>query len=102
MPLIIQGATSSETSCTLTQGWHLIGLRGEEVKPVTGLTGLVSDSENSVLSIWKWEENNWAVYLPDQEDDGAFYADSKGFKFLENIKPGEGFWVNTNDSVTFD
>jgi len=30
------------------------------------------------------------------------YADSKGFSVIENINPGEGFWVNCTEAVTLE
>ena len=49
-------------------------------------------------SVWKWTDGGtgtktWAVYLPGG-DNGATYAQSKGFKALSSLSSGEGFWVN--------
>lgn len=43
-----------------------------------------------------------AVYLPGQDDGGTEYAQSKGFSVLENINPGEGFWINATQQIAKD
>ncbi len=74
---------------TLIGGWNLISSR----------TGFDVSNElsngNSFKSVWKWEENNWTVYLPGETDGGVSYAAAKGFNNLSTINPGEGFWVNS-------
>ncbi len=80
----------------LSQGWNLVGLKGVQSQAVaTLLTG-----QTGIISLWKWEGNSWAVYLPDQGDKGAGYAASKGFTLLQEIGPGEGFWVNSSAETT--
>ena len=44
--------------------------------------------------------NNWAVYLPG--GDTETYAESKGFRVLEEINRGEEFWVNCTEAVTLE
>lgn len=51
------------------------------------------------ISIWKWENGGWAVRLPKDGDGGAAYATGKGFGLLADLKPGEGFWVNSAVAV---
>jgi len=84
---------------SLTQGWNLVGLKASQG---TTIDALISGKEANIISIWKWVDNAWAVYLPGEADGGASYADSKGFTLLEEINPGEGFWVNASTSVTLD
>ncbi len=55
-------------------------------------------SPNSINSVWKWQGNKWAVYLPGQDTSG--YANQKGFYVLTNIEPGEGFWVNAKSQTS--
>jgi len=81
-------------SLSLSQGWNLVGLKSNESKSITDL---ISENENNIASIWKWESGAWAVYLPNQNTQA--YADSKGFAVLEDIEPGEGFWVNCSQAV---
>jgi hypothetical protein len=83
----------------LNPGWNLIGLKSNQNQAITSL---ISDKEGKVVSVWKWLNSKWAVYLPGQEDGGAAYAGSKGFTVLSNIEPGEGFWVNCTEEITLD
>ena len=97
--LTVSGSQPADTSCSLSDGWNLIGLKSNETKSITDL---ISGNEGNIASVWKWESGAWAVYLPDQKDGGAAYAQSKGFSVLENINPGEGFWVNAIQQITLD
>ena len=95
--LTVSGTQPSNTSCSLTDGWNLIGLKTSETKSINDL---ISDKESDISSVWKWEDNKWAVYLPGESDGGAAYAASKDFSVLEDINPGEGFWVNATQQIT--
>jgi hypothetical protein len=96
--LSIEG-TATTGNLTLTLGWNLAGLKSDQGKAVIDL---ISGNKDNIASVWKWEGSNWAVYLPGQEDGGDAYAKSKGFNVLENINPGEGFWVNAIQQMTLD
>jgi len=61
------------------------------------ITELISDNAEKIISLWKWQDNNWAVYLPNQ--DTKKYADSKGFGVIDSINVGEGFWVNCAGAI---
>ena len=89
--VLLKSARSS-----LGAGWDLVGLKGAETKSIGDL--LVGQTQ--VISVWKWLNNTWAVYLPEAEDKGESYAVSKGFILLEHITPGEGFWVNSSGEAT--
>jgi len=95
--LNVIGTQPPDTSCSLTEGWNLIGLKSNQSQVITDL---ISGQESKIASVWKWENSNWAVYLPGEEDGGANYAQSKGFTALEDINPGEGFWVNCTEAIT--
>jgi len=87
---------------SLNLGWNLVGMALEESKTVEDI---IYANEDKIVSIWKWECNesggcNWAVYLSGGGTED--YAESKGFKVLSNIEPGEGFWVNCTDDMTLD
>ncbi|MEA3416509.1 MAG: hypothetical protein U9R02_10210 [Thermodesulfobacteriota bacterium] len=97
LALTVSATQSSATSCSLSSGWNLIGLKSNEVKSITNL---ISENENNIASIWKWEDNNWYVYLPkDGLEATKVYVNSKGFSVLLNIEPGEGFWVNATQNL---
>lgn len=73
-----------------------MGLKGTQTKTVTALLA----GETKVISLWKWQGASWSVCLPDKTDKGADYAAGKGFTLLEQIAPGEGFWVNASGEIT--
>jgi hypothetical protein len=85
--LNVIGTEVSNSNLSFVQGWNLVGLKVNEEKSIEDVV------PDSAISAWKWENNNWAVWLPDQETLQE-YAASKGFAILQNIKPDEGFWVN--------
>jgi len=89
-----------DTPLSLTAGWNLIGLQSATIWKVEDLTPA---NKGLVVSLWKWENNKWAVSLPNDlsGDGGQAYAASKGFVLLDSIKPGEGFWVNASGVMTW-
>lgn len=84
-------APSSALPLTCQPGWNLKSLGGDAVQSITEV---INDISNSAVSIWKWDASKWSVFLPEQNDNGTSYAQSKEFGLLSEIKPGEGFWVN--------
>ena len=97
--LTVSGTQPVDTSCNLTEGWNLMGLKSIQGKSITDL---VSGNETKIVSIWKWDSGTWAVYLPGEADGGAAYAAGKGFNELSIINPGEGFWMNCTEAVTLE
>ena len=93
-PLTIPGTQPPDPSFSLKKGWNLIGLKNDEKKIVTDL---ISGIEAKIASVWKWEKNDWSVYLPGQTT--GKYASIMGFEVLSTINPGEGFWVNCKDAL---
>jgi ABC-type transport system substrate-binding protein len=85
--LNVTGTEASNTTLTFEQGWNLVGLKVNKEKAIEDVV------PDDAISAWKWENNKWAVWLPDRETLQE-YAASKGFAILQNIKPNEGFWVN--------
>jgi hypothetical protein len=75
---------------TLSQGWNLVGLKSGKSSTVVDFIA----AKAGIVSLWKWQQKTWAVYLPGDQDKGAAYAASKGFGQFTTIEPGEGFWVN--------
>jgi len=96
-----QPFTVSGTDCPFTTqiapAWNLLSLPVTPADPAVDkvLAGL----KGTLTSVWKWENNNWAVSLPTEQDGGTSYADNKGFSLLTTINPGEGFWVNSTNGV---
>ena len=54
----------------------------------------------NVVTIWKGQENNWAVNLPGQ--DTSEYASIKGFSVLHHLNPGDGFRINCSEAIILD
>ena len=95
---VLIAGTPVEDNLTMIQGWNLMGLKSNQTKSITAL---ISGNETKIISIWKWVDK-WAVCILGDEDSGLGYATSKGFQFLEEINPGEGFWVNYNEEMTLE
>ena len=74
---------------SFAKGWNLKGLMS--ATPLT--VAEISMDQPALNSIWKWENDNWSVYLAGEASPGA-YANAHGFGQLTTINPGEGFWVH--------
>jgi hypothetical protein len=83
-------------SAQLVPAWNLLSL------PVTpadaAVAKVMAQVQETLTSVWAWEQGTWAVYLPAAADSGASYAGGKGFALLQTLKPGQGFWVNSTGS----
>jgi len=95
--LKVSGKNPEDDSIELSKGWNLVGLKGGESVEITKL---IAGKEGEVISIWKWKDNTWAVYLPSLGAEATqSYANAKGFEVLDKINPGEGFWINAEESI---
>ncbi|MCF7939825.1 MAG: hypothetical protein K9L68_14630 [Spirochaetales bacterium] len=83
----------SYTLPSLSSGWNLLGYTGTQSEDIEVIVGT---TEESVLSVWKWNGGKWSVYLTEPTDNGQSYAESKGFTLLQQIDPNDGFWINCN------
>ncbi|MEY2633707.1 MAG: hypothetical protein RIR00_2361 [Pseudomonadota bacterium] len=81
----------------LAPGWNLLGNSSSQTLNVSTL---FNDAQ-SFRAVWKWlpAAGNWAFHAPGQADGGAAYAASRGLQTLQQIGPGEGFWVQTERPV---
>ena len=95
--LTINGADPSGTGLALVKGWNLVGLKGSDK---TSVTDLIAGEADKIVSIWKWVDNKWAVYLPGGETDS--YTTGKGFKVLSEIDTGEGIWINCSSELSLE
>ncbi|MDP2646674.1 MAG: hypothetical protein Q8P24_17175 [Desulfobacterales bacterium] len=80
-----------DSDLALTSGWNLVSSK------IGIIAGQVFSDSTKFASVWIWQNTKWAVYLPDEDPQGA-YAGAKGFGILSNISPGEGFWINSTAS----
>lgn len=96
--LTIQGNPVIVAKFSLGSGWNLKGLSTDKAVDVPSL---FKDGDK-FTSIWSWDTSGdqatWAVYLVNQ--DTQSYASQKGFKVLDKIEPGQGFWVNVKAGGT--
>lgn len=102
-PLGLPGALATG-GVKVANGWNLVGLTGEQE---TSVAPFIAAHKESIISLWKWTDSGtgsktWAVNLPGGKDgggaldNGASYAQSKGFTLLNTIAPGEGLWINVS------
>ncbi len=104
---ILSFADPLTETVNLVSGWNLVGNPllspiimlarfGSADAPVAGVTG-------SVVTVWKWlpAQAQWAFYAPSMTAANlAAYASKKGYAVLEQIAPGEGYWVNTKAELS--
>ncbi len=95
--LSVPGTQVNNATISLEPGWNLKGLLS---KDFINLGSVFSDSKK-FASVWKWTNNNWSVFLPQEESWGG-YANSKGFGVAYTVNSGEGFWVNVTSTQGMD
>ena len=76
---------------TLNPGWNLKGSLLDGVNTSQDL------NQNGIITVWKWEENKWAVWspIPKLKTIIEKYVNQGKLKHLTVINAGEGFWVNS-------
>ena len=92
--LAVSGTLPIDTTSNLNIGWSLIGLKNSQTQSINPF---IAGNEETIVSIWKWQNDNWAIFLPGGGTDN--YAQTKGFIVLDEIKPGEGFWINCTEAI---
>ena len=97
--LTVQATLPANPFHILASGWNLIGRKNNETQLITDY---ISGNVDSIISIWKWDNNkaNWAVYLPGGGTEE--YATVKGFQIISMIDPGDGIWVNCTEPITLE
>lgn len=87
---------ASEVTIDLASGWNLLN---SPLQPeVATMPTVLGAALATTTSVWKWEGDTWAVYLPGAGDGGMAYAAGKGFGTLADLSAGEGFWLNMKES----
>ena len=69
-----------------SSGWHLLGA----VKDYN--IAEVKDTFPQLKTVWKWKDNSWAIWSPDTTV--IEFVNNYGISLIEEIREGEGFWVN--------
>ncbi len=99
-PVVYNKCAAEKTSMAVSSGWSLVGLKTSHTNFINAL---VAGSKDKISSLWKWQNNTWAVSLPkDSPASTIEYAQSKGFDTIGLIHSGEGFWVNSGTGATLD
>jgi len=70
------------------------------------LKGALSDinvskfNNSNIISVWTYNSNNqkWKAYLPNSSINLSQY----GIENLQEIKEGEGFWINASSATSFE
>jgi predicted outer membrane repeat protein len=81
----------------LSSGWNLVSLNNFKDMKISSVFG---DDLTKINSMWTWSDSSWKVYLPQEDDNGDAYAESKGFDILDDIPKNSGIWINANESFT--
>jgi len=74
-------------------GWNLLGNSVNQSIDVTQRFG----DRSRIESVWKWDAvaAQWQFYTPTLDAVALeTYTQSKGFRVLTTIAPGDGYWVN--------
>ena len=91
-----------EDAISVSAGWNLVG-NGTDAA-ITVATSFADPGQ--FVTVWKWfsTQNAWAFYAPGLAAQGGTaltdYATSKGYRVLETIAGGEGFWVNAKQATS--
>jgi len=84
---------------TFAPGWNLLGNSWGQTFSVVPM---FSDTA-TVTTVWKWDAANsgWQFYAPSMDANTLqTYAAGKGYGVLNEINPGEGYWINAKAPVT--
>jgi len=75
--------------------WTLLSLPKTPADPAVDT--VLGQIKGQLTSAWKWDNGNWAVYLPKLgATEFAAYISGKGFAALTTLDAGEGFWLNSD------
>lgn len=100
--VIISKVEIVRNAVTLAPGWNLVG------NGTAGTLGLATAFPDParITSVWKWDAGQglWAFHAPSLAAAGTLdsYAASKGYQVLNQVMPGEGFWVNAKEATAFE
>jgi alpha-tubulin suppressor-like RCC1 family protein len=88
---VVGGTTSITFSAS--PGWNLLGNPVNQTLDVAALFG----DNGKVNSVWKWDSTstNWQFFAPGMSTtEMQTYVAGQGYVVLNEIQPGDGFWVN--------
>jgi len=85
--LTINGVLPVNPLFNLKQGYNLIGYPSLEEKNISHVFADVSDN---LINVWMYENYTWKSFDP-----------KKTLNTIETVKPGFGYWVKVNESVSW-
>lgn len=86
--LIASGFIPPDRSVDLDGGWNLVGFNADNAMSMDNALGSI---DGKYISVWSFENGAWKYYDP------AY----PGFSNLEEMTPGNGFWINANQACTW-
>ncbi len=92
--LKLSGEKPSTTTLSIKKGWQLVALKSNS--PVS----VEKFSNPNITTIWKWTGKGWAVWSPNPKI--MKIINDYGLPVIEQIEPGEGFWINAGGEANVD
>ena len=88
LSLLLSNQAVASYEIQLSQGWNLISLPEQQTN--TDIEIVTGSIEDSIISIWNYEDGHWYFYAPDYE----------GLSDLETMDAGKAYWINTREQDT--
>jgi hypothetical protein len=78
-------AFEESVNVNIHEGWNLVGFKGEKFVDFL--------NREEIISVWKWSEGKWEVFIPDYYPSLKEVAEKYGLASFEKIMAGEGVWI---------
>lgn len=78
----------------LNDGWNLVGFKGKVL--------VESLNKPEIVSVWKWNGENWEIFIPDYYPEIKETAEKYGIKQFNETEIGEGIWINAKESIELE
>ncbi len=94
----LNGDIPADNSIELTgSGWFLAGIKNPDISSVKPKDFF---NLSSIDTIWKWEDNSWAVWST--KTDILNLINNYSLPFIQTLNSSDGFWINYSSDVSFD
>ena len=84
-------AVDPEQELDLKEGWNLTGFKSKVTTELFNLNGIVS--------LWKWTDGSWKIYVPDYLSDLKLLVEKYGVDSFSDIYPKEGVWIKCSSNL---
>ncbi len=93
----LKGELPTDKNISYHKGWNLLGLKTTESFDLNTI-----EKNSDILTIWVWTGKNWTIWSPYENIKSLL--DKYEIKFLKNLSPYEGFWLNaaTTGEIIFE